>query len=247
MIEIEGLAKCFGRTVGVDGLDLAIPAGSVFGFIGRNGAGKTTTIRLMMGLLVPDKGRIRLGGHDIARERERALAITGYLPDQPHLYDKLTPDELLAFVAGLHGLERSIAERRAAVLLTEMALAGQRNDLIETFSHGMKQRLALACALIHEPRILVLDEPMVGLDPQGGRDLRTLLRRLAAGGATIFLSTHSLAVAEEVCDRFGILDQGRLIAEGDLDTLRARVANGEAGASLETAFLEIVGAREGEW
>ncbi len=247
MIEIESLGKSFGRNVGVDGLDLTIPRGSVFGFIGRNGAGKTTTIRLMMGLLVPDQGRIRLGGYDIARQREQALAITGYLPDQPYLYDKLTPDELLAFVAGLHGLRRRHAVQRAAVLLTEMALAAQRGDLIETFSHGMKQRLALACALVHEPSILVLDEPMVGLDPQGARDLRTLLRRLAAGGSTIFLSTHSLAVAEEICDRFGILDQGRLIAEGDLDSLRARVAGRGAGASLETAFLEIVAAREGEW
>ena len=249
MIQIERLRMTYGKVVAVDDLSLDVPPGTVLGFLGRNGAGKTTTIRMMVGLLEPTAGTVLLGGHDIRREPEAAKMATGYLPDRPHLYDKLTGDEYLAFVAGLYGVSPDETRRRAAALLDELDLARQADELVETFSHGMKQRLALCGALIHRPRILVLDEPMVGLDPEGARELRRLLRRLAGEGVTIFLSTHSLAVAEDVSTRIAILDQGRLVALGTLEELRARAlaAAGNGGtiggaASLEDVFLEILGA-----
>jgi ABC-2 type transport system ATP-binding protein len=248
MIEIERLRKCFGPLVAVDGLDLAIEPGTVFGFLGRNGAGKTTTIRMMMGLLEPTSGTVRLAGHDIAREPEAAKRQTGYLPDRPHLYDKLTGLEYLCFVGELFALSRHDAKRRGLELLDDMRLTAQGGELVETFSHGMKQRLALAGALMHRPRILVFDEPMVGLDPEGARELKTRIAGLAADGVTIFLSTHSLAVAEEVCGRIGIVDRGRLVALGSLDDLRAR-AKAAAGAeregrTLEDVFMDILRAED---
>jgi ABC-2 type transport system ATP-binding protein len=244
MIALERLSKRFGPLTAVDTLDFTIEAGTVFGFLGRNGACKTTTIRMMMGLLQPTSGSVRLGGHDIAREPEAAKRVTGYLPDRPHLYDKLTGLEYLCFVGELFGLSRDDGKRRALALLDDMRLTAQGGELIETFSHGMKQRLALAGALMHRPRILVLDEPMVGLDPEGARELKVRIAALAADGVTIFLSTHSLAVAEEVCGRIGIVDRGRLVALGSLDDLRAR-AKAAAGAeregrTLEDVFLEIL-------
>jgi ABC-2 type transport system ATP-binding protein len=236
-------------------VSLTIDRGQLFGFIGRNGAGKTTTIRMMMGLLEPSAGTVALGGFDVRREPERAKATTGYLPDHPFLYDKLTGLELLRFVGGLYGIERRECESRSDELLSDFALAERAHELVETYSHGMKQRLALAAALIHRPDILVLDEPMVGLDPQGALDFRRLLKRLGASGVTVFLSTHSLAVAEDICDRFGVLDRGRLMALGDLAELRARAAlapsrrpgDGDDQASLESVFLNLVGAADGEW
>ena len=225
------------------GVSLAVEPGEVFGFLGPNGAGKTTTIRMMVGLLEPSGGQVLLGGHDLARAPEAAKALLGYVPDQPFLYDKLTATEFLRFVGGLHGLKRAECGRRADPLLDQFGLAEQAGELVETFSHGMKQRLALAAALIHRPRILVLDEPMVGLDPQGALELRRLLARLAADGVTIFLSTHSLAVAEELCGRIGIVDQGRLVALGSLAELRAQALPDSTGAaSLETVFLDLLGA-----
>jgi ABC-2 type transport system ATP-binding protein len=246
MIAFDRLCKRFGPLVAVDDLDFEIEVGTVFGFLGRNGAGKTTTIRMMMGLLEPTSGSVRLGGHDIGRDPDAAKRVTGYLPDRPHLYDKLTGLEYLTFVGGLFDLRRREADRRARALLDEMRLTAQGGELVETFSHGMKQRLALAGALMHRPRILVLDEPMVGLDPEGARELKARLAGLAADGVTIFLSTHSLSVAEEVCGRIGILDRGRLVALGSLDDLRARArtaagAEGE-GRTLEDVFLDILAA-----
>ncbi|MBM4268634.1 MAG: ABC transporter ATP-binding protein, partial [Deltaproteobacteria bacterium] len=194
VIRFEGLGKSYGDLVAVDRITFEIEAGRVFGFIGRNGAGKTTTIKMMMGLLEPTTGTAVLGGHDIRTSPREAKAITGYLPDHPYLYDKLTGRELLHFVAGLYGVAPREREERADELLRDFALEDRAGELTETYSHGMKQRLALAGALIHRPRILVLDEPMVGLDPQGALDLRRLLARLASEGVTIFLSTHSLPV-----------------------------------------------------
>jgi len=242
MIALERLCKRFGPLVAVDALDFAIEAGTVFGFLGRNGAGKTTTIRMMMGLLQPSSGTVRLGGHDIATAPDDAKRVTGYLPDRPHLYDKLTGLEYLCFVGGLFDLGRRDAKQRALVLLDDFRLTSQAGELVETYSHGMKQRLSLAGALIHRPRILVLDEPMVGLDPEGAIAMRRLLVRLANEGVTIFLSTHSLAVAEELCGRIGILDRGKLVALGSLDELRAHAGNGRDAPSLETVFLDILGA-----
>jgi ABC-2 type transport system ATP-binding protein len=222
----------------------------VLGFLGRNGAGKTTTIRMMVGLLEPTAGTVTLDGHDIRRAPEAAKAVTGYLPDRPHLYDKLTGQEYLSFVGGLYGLHGADLRERSAALLAQLDLTEQADELVETFSHGMKQRLALAGALLHRPRILILDEPMVGLDPEGALELRRLLRELARAGVTIFLSTHSLAVAEDVSTRIAIVDRGRLVALGTLDELRLRAHAargsrrlGAGSPSLEEVFLDILGAR----
>ena len=243
MIRFVGLRKEYGPTVAVAGLDFTIEQGRVFGFIGPNGAGKTTTIRMMVGLLAPTAGSVLLGGNDIGREPEAAKAITGYLPDHPFLYDKLTGGEFLRFVGGLYGLGGRELERRSAELLAGFGLTECAAELTETYSHGMKQRLALAAALVHRPRILILDEPMVGLDPQGVVALRGLLAELSAHGVTIFLSTHTLNVAEALCDRIGILDRGRLVAFGSLAELRTRAAAqvGPAAGdgSLESVFLAI--------
>jgi len=246
MIRFVRLRKEYGTTVAVADLDCTIESGAVFGFIGPNGAGKTTTIRIMAGLLAPTAGTVLLGGHDIGREPEAAKAITGYLPDHPFLYDKLTALEFLRFAGGLYGLGGNELERRAAELLAQFGLAERATELTETYSHGMQQRLALAAALVHRPSILVLDEPMVGLDPQGAVALRRLLVELSARGVTIFLSTHSLNVAEALCDRIGILDRGRLVALGSLAELRTRAAARldplEGNGSLESVFLAITGA-----
>ena len=243
MIRFDRLRKAYGPLLAVDDLTFTVDAGSVFGFLGRNGAGKTTTIRMMMGLLEPTAGTVVLDGHDIRRTPEAAKAIVGYLPDHPFLYDKLTGLELLGFIGGLYGLDAREAGRRAEALLEELNLSAQAGELIETFSHGMKQRLALAAALVHRPRILVLDEPMVGLDPEGALELRRRLLRLSAEGVTIFLSTHSMAVAEELCHRIGILDRGRLVALGTLDELRAQAEAVDETATLEAVFLDILGAQ----
>jgi ABC-2 type transport system ATP-binding protein len=246
MIRCLALRKLYGTAVAVDGLDLTIDAGQVFGFIGPNGAGKTTTIRMMMGLLAPTSGTVLLGGHDIAREPEAAKAITGYLADHPFLYDKLSGREFLRFVGGLYAIDDRTLEHRTMELLDRFGLADRADELTETYSHGMKQRLALASALLHRPRILVLDEPMVGLDPQGAVELRRLVAELSATGITIFLSTHSLGVAEALCDRIGILDRGRLVALGSLDDLRRHAAprpdHVPVDGSLESVFLSITGA-----
>jgi ABC-2 type transport system ATP-binding protein len=250
MIRATKLRKAYGPLVAVDDLDLEIAAGEVFGFLGPNGAGKTTTIRMMIGLLKPTSGTVCLGGHDIAREPEAAKAITGYLPDHPFLYDKLTGLEFLRFVGGLYAVPRRELERRCHELLEQFSLGDRQTELTETYSHGMKQRLALAAALIHQPKILVLDEPTVGLDPQGALDFRRLLSELAASGITIFLSTHSLPVAEELASRIGILDRGRLVALGSLHELRRQAAEWPAIdariESLESVFLTLLGpARDG--
>jgi ABC-2 type transport system ATP-binding protein len=245
MIRIQNLRKVYGSMAAVDDLSLEIAPGEVFGFLGPNGAGKTTTIRMMIGLLAPTSGTVFLGGHDIGREPEQAKAMTGYLADHPFLYDKLTGREFVRFVGGLYAVPPAELERRTGDLLEQFGLEERGDELTETYSHGMKQRLALAAALVHRPRILVLDEPMVGLDPQGAVAFRRLLAELAGSGITIFLSTHSLAVAEELCGRIGILDHGRLVALGSLGELRARVTTRPATASLESVFLSITAAAAG--
>jgi ABC-2 type transport system ATP-binding protein len=250
MIRCVGLRKTYGTMAAVDNLDLEIETGEVFGFLGPNGAGKTTTIRMMVGILAPTSGTVVLGGYDIRETPEAAKAITGYVPDQPSLYDKLTATEFLRFMGGLYGVDPEDIEIRSADLLEEFGLVDRAHELIETFSHGMKQRLTVAAALIHRPKILILDEPMVGMDPQGALALRRLLAGLAASGVTIFLSTHSLGVAEELCDRIGILDRGRLIAIGSLRELRERAAERPEiepfDSSLEAVFLSLTGTTGGE-
>ena len=241
MIELDAISKRYGEFVAVDGLTLRVAKGEIFGFLGPNGAGKTTTIRMMMGLLLPTSGRIRLGGFDLSEEPTKAKRISGFVPDRPFLYDKLTAAEQLRFCGDLYEVEPEKRERRIGEQLELFDLTDWEGELVESFSHGMKQRLAFAAALLHEPELLVVDEPMVGMDPRGARMLRSLLRTLASRGTTIFLSTHSLEVAEALCDRIAIIQHGKLIALGTLDELRAQAGTGRR---LEEIFLKLTGAED---
>jgi ABC-2 type transport system ATP-binding protein len=243
MIELLHLTKRYGKTLAVDDVTLTVPMGEVFGFLGPNGAGKTTTIRMMMGLLQPTSGHVRLGGHDLAGAALAAKELCGFVPDRPHVYEKLTGAEFLDFVAGLYCVPADLARRRRGDLLELFDLQEWGTELIESYSHGMKQRLVMAAALIHAPRLLIVDEPMVGLDPRGARLLKRTLRQLAHDGVTVFMSTHSLEVAEETCDRIGIINQGRLIAIGTVDELR-RQAGEHANAKLESVFLRLTGGED---
>lgn len=239
MIETHGLCKRYGSFDAVQDLDLRVAPGQVYGFLGPNGAGKTTTIKMLTGLLRPTSGSIQLAGVDLAVEPLKAKALTGYVPDRPELFPYLSARETLRLSAGLFSLEPAEAARRGDGLLDAFALLPWADEPVSGFSHGMKQKLALCCALLPKPQVLILDEPMVGLDPQGGRQVKDLLRRLADRGLTVFLSIHTLEVAEKLCDRLGILLQGKLVAEGSLDEVRAKV--GAQGQDLEEAFLRITG------
>jgi ABC-2 type transport system ATP-binding protein len=240
MIELRQLTKRYGKTLAVDRLDLSVAGGEIFGFLGPNGAGKTTTIRMMMGLLQPTEGEIVLGGHDLHREPVFAKQICGFVPDRPHVYDKLTGGEFLEFNADLYHVDpRRVTERRRH-LLHLFDLEDWADELVESYSHGMKQRLVMAAALIHSPCVLVVDEPTVGMDPRGARLLKRIFRGLAEQGATVFMSTHSLEVAEELCDRVGIIHHGCLIALGTVEELRER-AGRETSSTLESIFLHLTG------
>jgi len=243
MIELINLTKRYGQTLAVDDLSLTVPTGHVFGFLGPNGAGKTTTIRMMMGLLQPTSGSVRLGGHDLATDAIAAKQMCGFVPDRPHLYEKLSGAEFLDFVAGLYHVPPLVAAQRRDELLEMFDLTQWAFELVESYSHGMKQRLVMAAAVIHAPRLLIVDEPMVGMDPRGARLLKRTFRQLARTGVTVFMSTHSLEVAEETCDRIGIIHQGRLIAVGTVDELR-RQAGGHSGSRLEAIFLKLTGGEE---
>ncbi|MGD9762959.1 MAG: ABC transporter ATP-binding protein [Candidatus Binatia bacterium] len=240
MIRLTDLTKCYGQAVAVERLNLSIGPGEIFGFLGPNGAGKTTTIRMMMGLLQPSNGSVALGGFDLGREPLRAKALCGFVPDRPHVYEKLTGAEYLDFSADLYGMDPHTKRSRSERLLELFDLAEWRHELAETYSHGMKQRLVMAAALIHAPRILIVDEPTVGMDPRGARLLKAVFRDLAAAGATVFMSTHSLEVAEDLCSRVGIILRGRLIALGTVDDLRAQVGAAPAD-TLEGVFLHLTG------
>jgi len=237
VIELSNVTKRYGTLAAVDSLNLEVPRGEVFGFLGPNGAGKTTTIRMMMGILKPTSGRVFLGGHDVEQEPERAKALAGFIPDRPFIYEKLTGREFLQFVGRLHHVEPERLQRRGAELLEHLELTRWQDELVESYSHGMKQRLVVCGALIHEPTILVVDEPMVGMDPKGSRTLKDLFRSLAERGTTVFLSTHSISVAEEVCHRIGIIQRGRLIACGTMMDLHAQAKN--KNGNLESVFLEL--------
>jgi ABC-2 type transport system ATP-binding protein len=241
MIQIEGLTKRYGEFTAVSNLSLEVRPGEIFGFLGPNGAGKTTTIRMMMGLLLPTAGTIRLCGFDLAREGIEAKRRSGFVPDRPFLYEKLTAIELLRFTADLYEVDTEVAERRIGELLETFDLKEWAGELVESFSHGMKQRLAFSAALLHDPKVLVVDEPMVGMDPRGARLLRGLLRSLADRGTTLFLSTHSLEVAEALCDRIAILQHGELVAMGTLAELNARAGDARG---LEEIFLRLTGAED---
>ena len=245
MIELRNLTKRYGSTLAVDNLNLQVPAGEIFGFLGPNGAGKTTTIRMMMGLLQPSAGSVMLGGYDLASHGLEAKQLCGFVPDRPHVYEKLTGAECLDFVAGLYHVPAAVASERRDQLLEMFDLTQWATELVESYSHGMKQRLVMAAALIHAPRLLIVDEPMVGLDPRGARLLKRTLRQLARNGVTVFMSTHSLEVAEETCDRIGIINHGQLIAIGSVNELRQQ-AGSHANAKLEAIFLTLTGGEDAE-
>ncbi|WP_312548873.1 ABC transporter ATP-binding protein [Massilia sp.] len=233
---LSKLHKAFGRPA-VDGLDLSVRRGELYALLGPNGAGKTTTLRMVAGLLAPDAGRIEVNGIDLARDPAAAKRTMAYLPDDPMLYGKLKPTEYLEFVAGLWGVDAAAAEPRARRLLDWLDLTQHAHELTEGFSRGMKQKLALAGALIHEPQLLILDEPLTGLDAGAARQVKDLLQSHVAGGGTVILTTHILEVAERMAQRIGIIQHGRLIAEGTLDELRERTT----AETLEDMFLQLTG------
>ncbi|VXB55189.1 ABC transporter ATP-binding protein [Massilia sp. 9I] len=233
-LRTTGLRKSFGRPA-VDGLDLLVRRGELYALLGPNGAGKTTTLRMVTGLVAPDAGRIEVLGIDLAQAPLEAKRKLAYLPDDPMLYGKLKPTEYLEFVAGLWGVDAAAAEPRARELLDWLDLSPHAHELTEGFSRGMKQKLALAGALIHDPELLILDEPLTGLDAAAARQVKDLLLSHVAKGGTVILTTHILEVAERLAQRIGIIQQGRLIAEGTLDELRERTS----GASLEDVFLQL--------
>jgi len=242
MIEFSHVTRKYGPKTAVADLDLTIPRGELFAFLGPNGAGKTTTIKMIVGLLQPSSGTIRLCGHDVTRDNCAANRLLGYVPDVPYLYEKLSGTEFLQFIADMYGLDRQQARTRIAEQVEAFGLHDFADDLAESYSHGMKQRVAFAAAMLHDPPVLVIDEPMVGLDPRSVRVVKDLLRAKAAQGQTIFMSTHLLAIAEEIADRVGIVDQGRLKFLGTIDELRSRVSSHET--SLERLYLEFTANEE---
>ena len=242
---ISGLNKAY-RTPAVQDLSLTVRSGELYALLGPNGAGKTTTLRMVAGLLRPDSGSISVFGVDVLGQPAAAKQLIAWAPDEPMLYDRLTPMEYLEFVAGLWGVEPVAARARAEALLRWLGLWEQRAQRCESFSRGMKQKTALAGALIHEPKLLILDEPLTGLDAAAARQVKDLLQARVRGGDTVILTTHILDVAERIADRIGIIQHGRLLAEGTLDELRASAGEGqgEARASLEDVFLELTGDAE---
>jgi ABC-2 type transport system ATP-binding protein len=237
MIEFTNVRRTYGAKLAVADLTLTVRAGEVFGFLGPNGAGKTTTIKMLVGLLRPSAGTIRLADYNVVEQPRHANRLLGYVPDEPYLYDKLSGREFLQFVSDMHGLSRAESKLRIEREIRSFELEDFVDELAENYSHGMKQRLAFAAALLHEPAALVVDEPMVGLDPRSMRLVKDLLRRKSREGMTVFMSTHSLWVAEEISDRIGIVDQGRLRFLGTLAELRSQLA--QEHRSLEDLYLEI--------
>jgi ABC-2 type transport system ATP-binding protein len=236
MIELKQVTKRYGTKTAVDNLDLHIAAGELFAFLGPNGAGKTTTIKLLCGLLFPTAGQVSVGGFDIRRDGDKARQLLSYVPDQPFLYEKLTGREFLQFIADMYGMARDHGRRRMGEVIKTFALDEFVDDLTERYSHGMRQRTVFAAALLHEPKVLIVDEPTVGLDPQSVRLLKNLLRAQANEGVTVFMSTHSLDVVQELADRIGVMNRGKLISCGTLDALRKQAA---LDGTLEDVFLKL--------
>jgi ABC-2 type transport system ATP-binding protein len=235
-ILLEGVRKSYGRQVAVQGLSLEIRRGELFAFLGPNGAGKTTTIKMIVGLLHPDHGCVRVCGHGIGSNGLAAKAQLAYVPDQPFLYEKLTGREFLYFVAEMYGLQPAQRDEELAYLMQRLDFAEYLDHLTESYSHGMKQKIVLAAAMLHKPAVLVIDEPMVGLDPRSIRTVRNLFQEHTRGGGTVFMSTHTLDIAEAVADRIGIIHHGELIAIGTLAELKAKA---EREHSLEEIFLQL--------
>lgn len=242
LIEVRSLVKAYGDKVAVEHVNFDVYSGEVFGFLGPNGAGKTTTMKMIVGLLQPTSGTINIAGYDIQTQPMLAKASCGYVPDTPNLYAKLTGRELLRFVSDLYDLDRNQAARRMDELLRTFELKSAADDTFDSYSHGMQQKTSLAVALMHDPRVLVLDEPTVGLDPKSARLIKDILRQLADRGAAVMLSTHILEIAEHMCDRIGIINKGRLVAVSTMDELRMLDKTGQT--SLEDIFLSLTGGAE---
>ena len=238
MIKLINLTKDFKTTLAVNRLNLEVAAGEIYGFIGPNGAGKTTTIRMMGGIIEPTDGKILIGGIDVSRDPVGAKKIIGFVPDRPFLYEKLTGMEFMKFIADLYRVDLRVFSRRASELLEQFALLQWKDEIIEAYSHGMKQRLIIASALLHDPRVMVIDEPMVGLDPEAVRMVRDILKGLALQNVSIFVSTHTLSLAEDLCDRIGLIHKGTLLAQGTVAELNLAAKTGEA--RLEEVFLTLV-------
>lgn len=241
-IELSQLTKLYGKNVAVNSLDLTIQKGELFGFLGPNGAGKTTTIKMMTGILQPSGGSVQLNGIDIWKHPTQAKRYIAYVPDHPNIYPKLTGREYLQFIASVYQVDTSTYERDAVELLEIFSLTDRVDELIESYSHGMKQKIAICGALLHRPKILFLDEPTVGLDPKSARQLKDLLRKRCEEGMTVFLTTHILEIAEQMCDRIGIIFEGDIIALGTIEELRA--LDGRKEGSLEDIFLELTGGED---
>jgi ABC-2 type transport system ATP-binding protein len=237
MIEFEQVCRTYGDKVAVDKLNLRIAAGQLYSLLGHNGAGKTTTIKMLVGLLRPESGHVRVAGYDVATDARSAAALTGYVPDQPYLYDKLSGREFLQFVAQMQGLDDARRRRSIDREIERFELAEFVDELTESYSHGMKQRTVFAAALLHSPRVLVVDEPLVGLDPHSIRLAKDLLQAEVAAGMCVLMSTHTLTAAEEISDRIGIMSHGRLLFDGTIDELRSRFPTNHS--SLETMYLAM--------
>ncbi len=240
MITLIHLTKCFGDLVAVNDVSLELGAGEIFGFLGPNGAGKTTTIKMIAGVLAPTSGTIIVDGKDLTEDPIGAKQVTGFIPDRSFLYEKLTGIEFLQFVTSLYGMDNGSSRDKIGQVLALFEMESWAGELIEGYSHGMKQRLVISAALIHDPKVIVVDEPMVGLDPRGARLVKRIFKSLAKDGVTIFLSTHTLAIVEELCHRIGIIHEGRLIALGTASELKKR-AGKEQGNDLEAVFLRLTG------
>lgn len=237
MIKLSNVSKRYGAFTAVHDLSLEVPPGSIFAFLGLNGAGKTTTIRMMTGILQPSSGSIQIGGYDLRSNPIEAKRLIGYVPDRPHLYPKLTGREFLYFMCDLYKVDPAEADRRIDQRLDEYEMTPWQDALIESYSHGMKQRIALCGALVHDPRVLIVDEPMVGLDPHGAHKLKQAFKRYAATGTTVFLSTHTLHVAEELADNIAIIHKGSILTKGTLEEIRD--ITGHHSEDLEEMFLEL--------
>lgn len=242
MIELKSLGKKYGDFQAVNDLNLSVKPGEMFGFLGPNGAGKTTTIRMLMGILVPSAGSVMIDSKDAFKDRVAVNKVIGYLPDVPIFYDFLKGREILQFVGEMHGQSAALARQNAVRLLNEFALADAGEEFAVNYSMGMKKKLGLACALIHEPKILILDEPTNGLDPRASREAQNHLQRFVQSGGTIFLSTHLLDMAQRLCNRVGVINNGHLVAVGTIDEIRSDV---KMGGSLEDLFLKLTESTEG--
>jgi ABC-2 type transport system ATP-binding protein len=242
MLSIKALTKRYDQKPAVDGLSLEVPPGELFGFLGPNGAGKTTTIKMMCGLLRPTSGTVEIDGHDILRDPIGAKAVVGLIPDEPVLYKKLTGREFVRFAGQLYSVDPQVIEKRIADLLELLDMGPSADDRREPYSHGMRQKTSIMGALVHDPKLVVLDEPTVGLDPRSARVVKDVLKALCDRGKTVFMSTHILEIAERVCDRVGIINNGGLVAVGSIAELKTQSKAGTV--SLEDVFLEVTGGPE---